>query len=92
MKQHQQTSHPYLSLVPTHTAPRVRRMSEHDAEVASLSLLRGWGGGDLVEGLGKLQMMRALDCMQGDWLGALEANLHVQVPPPAAMYSSLLAV
>ena len=86
------TLHPRLVLVSTNKAPRVSRMSEHEAEVASLSLLRGMGEGDLVAGLGKLQMMRALDCMQGDWLGALEAKLPARMPPRAPMYSSLLAV
>ena len=91
MKQHQQTSHPYLSLLSTDKAPRVRRMSEHEAEVASLLLVRGMGEGDLIEGLGKLQMQQALDNMRGDWLGAFEANLPGQVKPRGAMYSNMLA-
>jgi hypothetical protein len=33
------------------------------------------GEGDIFEGLGKLQMLQALDCMRCDWLEVLDANL-----------------
>ena len=69
------TSHPYLRAVPTAGAPRVRRMSEREAEAAVVLLVRGMGEGDILEGLGKLQMLQALDSMRYDWLAVLEANL-----------------
>ena len=73
------TSHPHLRAVPTAGAPRVRRMSEREAEAAVVLLVRGMGEGDIFEGLGKLQMLQALDSMRYDWLAVLEANL----PDPA---------
>ena len=33
------------------------------------------GEGDIFEGLGKLQMLQALDSMRCDWLEVLDANL-----------------
>ena len=74
------TSHPHLRAVPTAGARRVRRMSEKEAEAAVLSLVRGMGEGDIFEGLGKLQMLQALDSIRCDWLDVLEANLP-DLPP-----------
>ncbi len=55
-------------------------MSEREAEAAAVALVRGMGEGDIFEGLGKLQMLQALDSMRYDWLEVLEANL----PDPAS--------
>ena len=71
----QRTSHPHLRAVPTAGVRRVRRMSEREAEAAVVSLVRGMGEGDIFEGLGKLQMLQALDSIRCDWLDVLEANL-----------------
>ncbi len=66
--------------MPTASAPRARRMSEREAEAAVVSLVRGMGEGDIVEGLGKLQMLQALDRMRYDWLDVFEANLPEEPP------------
>ena len=57
-------------------------MTEKEAEAAVVLLVRGMGEGDIIEGLGKLQMLQALDSMRYDWLSVLEANLPDD-PPPA---------
>lgn len=75
MTARQRPPHPHLTPVPASSAARVRRMTEREAEVAALSLVRGMGEGDILEGLGKLQMLQALDSMRYDWLEVLEANL-----------------
>jgi hypothetical protein len=50
-------------------------MTTREAEAAALTLVRGMGEGDLMEGLGKLQMLQALDSMRYEWLAVLEGNL-----------------
>ena len=49
------------------------------------------GEGDIFEGLGKLQMLQALDSMRLDWLEVFEANLPDQKPPQVAGGSPKLA-
>ena len=66
---------PYLIAV----SPQ-RRRTEREAEVAALELVRGMGEGDIFEGLGKLQMLQALDSMRCDWLDVLDANLPDRRP------------
>jgi hypothetical protein len=44
------------------------RMSEEDAERAVLDLVRAMGEGDIVEGLGKLEMLEVLDDVRCDWM------------------------
>ena len=73
--QRQHPARPRLTAVPASGAPRPRRMTAREAEAAVLSLVRAMGEGDLIEGLGKLQMLQALDSMRYDWLAVLEANL-----------------
>ena len=80
MSLRQRPSHPHLRAVPTAGAPRVRRISEREAEAAVVSLVRGMGEGDIIEGLGKLQMLQALDSMRCDWLEVLDANLPDRRP------------
>ena len=48
--------------------------------MAALELVRGMGEGDIFEGLGKLQMLQALDSMRCDWLDVLDANLPDRRP------------
>ena len=62
-------------------------MTYKEAEAAILSLVRAMGEGDLIEGLGKLQMLQALDNMRGDWLTVLAANLPDEEPPQEAVNS-----
>ena len=52
-----------------------RRMSEEEAEHAVLDLVRAMGEGDIVEGLGKLEMLEVLDDMRCDWMEILEHGL-----------------
>lgn len=63
-------SRPYLIAVSAQC-----RQTEREAEQAALDLVRSMGEGDIFEGLGKLQMLQALDCMRCDWLEVLDANL-----------------
>ena len=51
------------------------RMSEAEAERAALELVRAMGEGDLIEGLGKLEMLQVLDDMRCDWMEILEHGL-----------------
>ena len=57
-----------------------RRRTEREAEEAALDLVRAMGEGDIFEGLGKLQMLQALDSMRCDWLDVLDANLPDAIP------------
>ena len=60
--------------MPTDNAPiEVRPVSE--AEEAALDLVRAMGEGDIVEGLGKLEMLLALDDMRCDWMEILQHGL-----------------
>jgi hypothetical protein len=56
------------------------RMSEREAEQAALDLVRAMGEGDLVEGLGKLQMLEVLDDMRCDWMEILQHGLPELTP------------
>ncbi len=51
------------------------RMSEKEAEQAALDLVRAMGEGDIVEGLGKLEMLQVLDDMRCDWMEILQHGL-----------------
>jgi hypothetical protein len=51
------------------------RMSEEEAEQAVLDLVRAMGEGDIVEGLGKLEMLEVLDDMRCDWMEILQHGL-----------------
>ena len=51
------------------------RMSEEEAEQAVLDLVRAMGEGDIVEGLGKLEMLEVLDDMRCDWMEILQRGL-----------------
>ena len=51
------------------------RMSEGEAEQAVLDLVRAMGEGDIVEGLGKLEMLQVLDDMRCDWMEILQHGL-----------------
>ena len=46
-----------------------------EAEEAVLNLVRAMGEGDIVEGLGKLEMLQALDDMRCDWMEVLQHGL-----------------
>jgi hypothetical protein len=51
------------------------RMSEEEAERTVLDLVRVMGEGDIVEGLGKLEMLQVLDDMRCDWMEILQHGL-----------------
>jgi hypothetical protein len=44
-------------------------------EKAVLDLVRAMGEGDIVEGLGKLEMLQVLDDMRCDWMEILQHGL-----------------
>ena len=46
-----------------------------EAEETALNLVRAMGEGDIVEGLGKLEMLLALDEMRCDWMEILQHGL-----------------
>lgn len=71
-------SRPYLIAVSAQC-----RQTEREAEEAALELVRAMGEGDISEGLGKLQMLQALDSMRCDWLEVLDANLPDPRPRPS---------
>jgi hypothetical protein len=54
--------------------------SESEAEEAALNLVRAIGEGDIVEGLGKLEMLLALDDMRCDWMEVLQHGLPELTP------------
>ena len=60
---------------PNLTAVPGGRMSEKEAEQAALDLVRAMGEGDIVEGLGKLEMLQVLDDMRCDWMEVLQHGL-----------------
>ena len=60
---------------PNLTAVAGGRMSEREAEQAALDLVRAMGEGDIVEGLGKLEMLQVLDDMRCDWMEVLQHGL-----------------
>ena len=55
-------------------------MSEEEAEQAALDLVRAMGEGDIVEGLGKLEMLQVLDDMRCDWMEVLQHGLPELTP------------
>jgi hypothetical protein len=55
-------------------------MSEGEAEQAALDLVRAMGEGDLIEGLGKLEMLQVLDDMRCDWMEILQHCLPELTP------------
>ena len=66
------------------------RMSEEEAEQAALDLVRAMGEGDIVEGLGKLEMLEVLDDMRCDWMEILQhglPELTPRKPQPASLSS-----
>ncbi|HEY8128969.1 MAG TPA: hypothetical protein VIF39_09715 [Hyphomicrobium sp.] len=60
------------------------RMSEAEAEQAALDLVRAMGEGDIVEGLGKLEMLQVLDDMRCDWMEILQHGLPELTPRQAS--------
>jgi hypothetical protein len=60
------------------------RMSEREAEQAALDLVRAMGEGDIVEGLGKLEMLQVLDDMRCDWMEILQYGLPELTPRQAS--------
>ena len=60
--------------MPTDKAP-IEGRAVSEAEEAALNLVRAMGEGDIVEGLGKLEMLQALDDMRCDWMEVLQHGL-----------------
>jgi hypothetical protein len=58
----------------------VEYCSESEAEKAVLDLVRAMGEGDIVEGLGKLEMLQVLDDMRCDWMEVLQHGLPELMP------------
>ena len=56
--------------MPTDKAP-IEDRAVSEAKEAALDLVRAMGEGDIVEGLGKLEMLQALDDMRCDWMEIL---------------------
>ena len=56
-----------------------------DAEEAALDLVRAMGEGDIVEGLGKLEMLQVLDDMRCDWMEVLQHGLPELTPRQASV-------
>ena len=54
-----------------------------EAEQAALDLVRAMGEGDIVEGLGKLEMLQVLDDMRCDWMEILQHGLPELTPRQA---------
>ena len=71
------TSHPWLTTVPPE---RSGRQTEKEAEEAVLDLVRAMGEGDIVEGLGKLEMLQVLDDLRCDWMEVLQRGLPELTP------------
>ena len=59
---------------------RSGRQTEKETADAVLDLVRAMGGGDIVEGLGKLEMLQALDEMRCDWMEVLQHGLPELTP------------
>ena len=62
------------------TKAPIEYRSEREAEEAVLDLVRAMGEGDIVEGLGKLEMLLALDDMRCDWMEVLQHGLPELTP------------
>ena len=67
------------------------RMSEREAEQAALDLVRAMGEGDIVEGLGKLEMLEVLDDMRCDWMEVLQHGLPELTPRQTSVREPHLA-
>mgnify|MGYP000305297222 CR=1 FL=1 len=52
--------------------------------LAVLALVRAMGEGDIVEGLGKLEMLQVLDDMRCDWMEVLQHGLPELTPKPTS--------
>jgi hypothetical protein len=63
-----------VATVPTDKAP-IEDRAVSEAEEAVLNLVRAMGEGDIVEGLGKLEMLQVLDDMRCDWMEILQHGL-----------------
>ena len=59
---------------------RSGRQTEKEAEEAVLDLVRAMGEGDIVEGLGKLEMLQVLDDLRCDWMEVLQHGLPELTP------------
>jgi hypothetical protein len=55
--------------------PPIEDRAVGEAEQAVLELVRAMGEGDIVEGLGKLEMLQVLDDMRCDWMEVLQHGL-----------------
>jgi hypothetical protein len=55
--------------------PFIEDRAVSEAEEAALDLVRAMGEGDIVEGLGKLEMLQVLDDMRCDWMEILQHGL-----------------
>src|ERR1700680_2763226 len=64
----------WVATVPTDKAP-IEDRAVSEAEEAVLNLVRAMGEGDIVEGLGKLEMLEVLDDMRCDWMEILQHGL-----------------
>ena len=60
--------------------PSIADRAVSEAEEAALDLVRAMGEGDIVEGLGKLEMLLALDDMRCDWMEILQHGLPELTP------------
>ena len=60
--------------------PSIEDRPVSEAEEAALDLVRAMGEGDIVEGLGKLEMLLALDDMRCDWMEVLQHGLPELTP------------
>jgi hypothetical protein len=59
---------------------RSGRQTEKEAEEVVLDLVRAMGEGDIVEGLGKLEMLQVLDDLRCDWMEVLQHGLPELTP------------
>jgi hypothetical protein len=60
--------------------PPIEDRAVGEAEQAVLELVRAMGEGDIVEGLGKLEMLQVLDDMRCDWMEVLQHGLPELTP------------
>jgi hypothetical protein len=67
------------NLIPVAGEPR---LSEREAELAVLALVRAMGEGDLLDGLGKLEALHVIDDLRCDWMEVLQHGLPELTPKP----------
>jgi hypothetical protein len=60
-----------VATLPTDNPP-IEDRAVSAVDEAVLDLVRAMGEGDIVEGLGKLEMLQALDDMRCDWMEVLQ--------------------